>query len=289
MHCLRPATIAAAARAFVAGVSGRRAVRGEVQPRARRAARAVAPAACAISTAPRSPRCAGAQMFPDAAIHFMHPVKARGAIREAWARHGVRDFVLDTRRGAGEDPAGDRRDRRRRRTRPDRPPGAAERRAPCSTCPASSAPRREAAVACCAPRASAAARLGVCFHVGSQCLDPLAWRVALDRVAGEVIAAPASRSRWSMSAAAFRCLSGRRAAAARRLPGRDRGRLRAHWAAGCAALGGAWPGAGGRRRVGRRAGAAAPRRRTVYQRRRLWQPGRCRRARVPLSGAADPA
>ena len=36
------------------------------------------------------------QMFPDAAIHFMHPVKARGAIREAWARHGVRDFVLDS-------------------------------------------------------------------------------------------------------------------------------------------------------------------------------------------------
>ena len=35
-------------------------------------------------------------MFPDAAIHFMHPVKARGAIREAWARHGVRDFVLDS-------------------------------------------------------------------------------------------------------------------------------------------------------------------------------------------------
>ena len=26
----------------------------------------------------------------------MHPVKARGAIREAWARHGVRDFVLDS-------------------------------------------------------------------------------------------------------------------------------------------------------------------------------------------------
>ena len=36
------------------------------------------------------------QMFPDAEIHFMHPVKARGTIREAWARHGVRDFVLDS-------------------------------------------------------------------------------------------------------------------------------------------------------------------------------------------------
>src|SRR6202040_111099 len=32
-----------------------------------------------------------------------------------------------------------------------------------------------------------AARLGVAFHVGSQCLDPLAWRRAL-RIAGAVIA-----------------------------------------------------------------------------------------------------
>ncbi len=39
-----------------------------------------------------------AHMFPDAAIHFMHPIKARGAIREAWEQHGVRDFVLDSRR-----------------------------------------------------------------------------------------------------------------------------------------------------------------------------------------------
>src|SRR5919202_1517448 len=35
-------------------------------------------------------------MFPEAGIHFMHPVKARSAIREAWGRHGVRDFVLDS-------------------------------------------------------------------------------------------------------------------------------------------------------------------------------------------------
>ena len=35
-------------------------------------------------------------MFPEAVIHFMHPIKARGAIREAWERHEVRDFVLDS-------------------------------------------------------------------------------------------------------------------------------------------------------------------------------------------------
>ena len=33
--------------------------------------------------------------FPDAACHFMHPVKSPEAIAEAYARHGVRRFVLD--------------------------------------------------------------------------------------------------------------------------------------------------------------------------------------------------
>ena len=33
--------------------------------------------------------------FPDADCHFMHPVKSAEAIAEAYARHGVRRFVLD--------------------------------------------------------------------------------------------------------------------------------------------------------------------------------------------------
>ena len=34
-------------------------------------------------------------MFPDAKIYFMHPIKAPEAIREAYYEHGVRAFVLD--------------------------------------------------------------------------------------------------------------------------------------------------------------------------------------------------
>ncbi len=34
-------------------------------------------------------------MFPDAHCYFMHPVKARSAIREAFHDYGVRDFVVD--------------------------------------------------------------------------------------------------------------------------------------------------------------------------------------------------
>ena len=47
------------------------------------------------------------QMFPEAAIHYMHPVKSRAAIREAASRYGVSDFVLDSEFGAGEDPGRD--------------------------------------------------------------------------------------------------------------------------------------------------------------------------------------
>ncbi|HIF26347.1 MAG TPA: type III PLP-dependent enzyme [Micavibrio sp.] len=34
-------------------------------------------------------------LFPDAQIYFMHPIKAPEAIREAYVNHGVRAFVLD--------------------------------------------------------------------------------------------------------------------------------------------------------------------------------------------------
>jgi ornithine decarboxylase len=37
------------------------------------------------------------RLFPGAAIHFMHPVKSRAAIRDAWILNGVRDFVFDSR------------------------------------------------------------------------------------------------------------------------------------------------------------------------------------------------
>ncbi|BAI72082.1 ornithine decarboxylase [Azospirillum sp. B510] len=36
------------------------------------------------------------QMFPDAVLHYMHPVKGRQAIRNAYHQYGVRDFVLDS-------------------------------------------------------------------------------------------------------------------------------------------------------------------------------------------------
>lgn len=183
VHCLRPATIAAAARRFVTAFPGDvlYAVKCNPEPRVLRAlwAGGVRHFDCASPTEVALVR----QMFPAAGIHYMHPVKARGAIAEAFARHGVRDFVLDSaaelekilaatggapdlglfvrlalpRSGAAYELAGK-----------------------------FGAPPDEAAALLRAAR-SKARTLGLCFHVGSQCEAPEAWTRAL-ALAGAVIA-----------------------------------------------------------------------------------------------------
>ena len=125
-------------------------------------------------------------MFPDAVIHFMHPIKARGAIREAWERHGVRDFVLDS---------ADELAKIRAEIAATGVPGALglivrialpKGGAKLDLSGKFGAEADEAVALLRAARACAA-MVGVSFHVGSQCLDPLAWREAL-ALTGEVIA-----------------------------------------------------------------------------------------------------
>ena len=140
-------------------------------------------------------------MFPEAAIHFMHPVKSRGAIREAWSQHGVRDFVLDTDGELAKILAGDRRRRGELGlvVRLALPKGDAA----YDLSGKFGAAPEEAAALLRAARPHAA-RLGLSFHVGSQCLDPPAWTRALALAARGDRARPAWRSRSSMSAAASR-------------------------------------------------------------------------------------
>jgi ornithine decarboxylase len=187
VHCLRPGLIAETARAFVEAFPGDvlYAVKCNPDPAVLRALRdgGVRHFDCASLPEIRLVR----DMFPDAAIHFMHPVKARGAIREAWERHGVRDFVLDS----AEELA-----KIRNEIAATGVPGAL------GLIVRIALPRggakldlsgkfgAEADVAADLLRAArgCAKTLGVSFHVGSQCLDPLAWRDALD-LAGQVIRA----------------------------------------------------------------------------------------------------
>ena len=134
LHCVRPTNIAAASSTFVQAFNGDvlYAVKCNPEPAVLRAVweGGVRHFDCASIAEVSLVR----RLFPGAEIHFMHPVKSRAAIREAWLQNGVRDFVA-------------------------RP---------------------------------LARKLGVAFHVGSQCMDPLAWREAI-ALTGRVIRASGVR------------------------------------------------------------------------------------------------
>ena len=233
--------------------------------------------------------CAGAADVPRSRDPFHAPVKARGAIREAWARHGVRDFVLDSAEELAkilhETAATDVTGELGLIVRLALPKGSAvlDLSGKFGAAPALAAALLRAA----RPHA---ARLGLSFHVGSQCLDPLAWRAALALVGdGDPRRGRGDRHR-SMSAAGF-------AVPYPEVEPPPLGAYLAEIETGFERLGlpdarlWAEPGralvAGGG--IGGRTGAAPPWRRVVRQRRRLWRAGRCRSTRLPLSGAAGTA
>jgi ornithine decarboxylase len=187
MHCLRPAAVTAATQAFVDAFPGdvMYAVKCNPEPAIIRAVHAggVAHFDCASIAEVRLVR----QMFQDVTIHFMHPVKARGAISEAWVRHEVRDFVLDTHDELAKirdeigatGVAGD----LGLIVRLALPKGGAvlDLSGKFGAAP-------DVAAALLRAGRRHATRLGLSFHVGSQCLDPLAWQHAL-ALAGAVIRA----------------------------------------------------------------------------------------------------
>ena len=179
--CLRPAAITEATRRFCASFPGDvlYAVKCNPEPAVLRAVwdGGVHHFDCASANEVLSVRA----LFPDAAIHFMHPVKARSAIRVAFAA-GVRDFVLDHTdeliKLVAETGAPDELGLIVRIAPP--PSGAVY-----DLSGKFGATVEDAAELLRAAR-PLAARLGVSFHVGSQCLDPLAWRRAIS-AAGEAI------------------------------------------------------------------------------------------------------
>jgi ornithine decarboxylase len=180
LHCLRPAVIAAAAADFVDAFPGAvmYAVKCNPEPRVLRALwrGGVRHFDCASPTEVQLIRA----MFPDAVIHFMHPVKSREAIREAWAS-SVRDFALDSEDELNkiliETAAGG-----------DAALGLFVRLTVCNRHAAFGlagkfgADVEETARLLRLARRSAGT-LGICFHVGSQCLDPTAFSDALNLAA----------------------------------------------------------------------------------------------------------
>jgi ornithine decarboxylase len=187
--CLRPAVIAGAARRFTELFPGDvlYAVKCNPEPRVLRA----------LSTGGvRHFDCASLaevalvrKLLPAAEVHFMHPVKSRPAIRDAFDVYGVTDFAFDSADElakilqetvpvglVGDPPV------LGLFVRLALPKGGAV----YDLSGKFGAPLDEAAELLRAARPHAA-RLGVAFHVGSQCLEPDAYARAL-ALAGEAIA-----------------------------------------------------------------------------------------------------
>ena len=187
--CLRPTAIAAAARRFVDCFPGDvlYAVKCNPEPRVLRAlwAGGIRHFDCASLGEVGLVR----KLLPAAEIHFMHPVKARPAIREAFHRYGVSDFAFDSVDElakllqetipvglVGDPPT------LGLFVRLALPKGGAV----YDLSGKFGAPLEEAVDLLRAARPHAA-RLGISFHVGSQCLDPGAYARAI-ALAGEAIA-----------------------------------------------------------------------------------------------------
>jgi ornithine decarboxylase len=183
LYCLRPHVLQATSARFVAGFAGDvlYAVKCNPEPAVLRALwrGGVRHFDCASPSEIRIVR----QLFPQAQIHYMHPIKAGGFIRQAYVEYGVRDFSLDSieeidKIVAMTDGAKD----LGLYIRLAMPKGQAtyDLSGKFGAAPdlAAELLRKARAVS---------ARLGLCFHVGSQCMDPGAYTRAL-ALAGTVIA-----------------------------------------------------------------------------------------------------
>ncbi|MFO1129481.1 MAG: type III PLP-dependent enzyme [Rhodospirillales bacterium] len=183
LHCLRPRAIAATARLFAAGFAGDvlYAVKCNPEPRVLRAlwAGGIRHFDCASLAEVMLVR----QMFPRAHIHFMHPVKARPAIREAAARYGVADFVFDS----GDELAKilDETDGRAGGLLLRMAVGGDGARYALTGKFGVAGDEAAALLRTARPQAR---HLGIAFHVGSQCLKPEAYTLALVE-AGRIAAA----------------------------------------------------------------------------------------------------
>lgn len=184
MHCLRPQAITAAARSFVEAFAGRTLYAVKCNPDPRVLSALWRGGVRAFDCASPAEISVVRQVLPDAAIHYMHPVKARSAIRMAVAA-GVRDFALDSadelekilaETGAPDDL--------RLIVRVALPKGGAA-----LDLSGKFGVAQDEAPALVRRARGYARRLGLSFHVGSQCDDPARWRQAMAMVADIAVAA----------------------------------------------------------------------------------------------------
>jgi len=118
------------------------------------------------------------EAFPDAEAYFMHPVKSRAVIRTAYEVYGVRHFVVDHRAEFAKlmDATGGEGVIMMVRLRTDETKALYHLSAKFGA-------SVEAAAELLRMAHREGLRVGLAFHVGSQCLSPAAYGAALERVA----------------------------------------------------------------------------------------------------------
>lgn len=179
VYCLRPATIAATAKRFLKAFPGdvMYAVKTNPDPRVLRIlARA---GVKHFDVASLAEIRLVAESLPEAEMHYMHPVKSRESIAAAYFDHGIRDFSLDTHEELEKilEATKHAEDLTLNVRLSISNHGAAYKLAG-----KFGVPLEQASSLLMAAR-KAAHRLGVCFHVGSQCMEPDAYQLAIQMVA----------------------------------------------------------------------------------------------------------
>lgn len=177
VHCLRPAVIASTAKWFLKNFPGDVlfAVKTNPDPRV---LRMLARAGVRHFDVASIKEVQLAADLPDATLYFMHPVKSREAIAEAYFRYGLRDFSLDSHDELQKilEVTHNAQDLNLyvRLSMPND-------KAAYSLSGKFGVHLEQAASLLRATR-EAASKLGVCFHVGSQCMDPEAYSHAIQLV-----------------------------------------------------------------------------------------------------------
>lgn len=127
-----------------------------------------------------------AKYAPGARMAFMHPVKSRKAIAEAYHRHGVKTFALDTHEELQKIlEATDGADDLTLIVRL----GVVAEGASYSLSGKFGVPMHEAPALLLATRGATQGKMGVSFHVGSQCMRPTAYQAAMAQAQRAIVRA----------------------------------------------------------------------------------------------------
>jgi len=173
--CLRPATIAATTKWFLKSFPGEVMYAVKTNPDARVLKTIARAGVRHFDVASLAEIKAVVAASPDAQMYFMHPVKSREAIHAAYFEHGIRDFSLDSHDELNKilavtDHATDLNLYVRLAMNSE---GAAYSLAGKFGVSMEEAPALLQAVR------AASDKLGMCFHVGSQCMNPDAYGIAM--------------------------------------------------------------------------------------------------------------